>query len=218
MTASSLEVAQLLHRAKLVSWDVDGTLYSLRRFKRQVALLWLEEVLRRRHLLAHREIAILRRHHRRIERARWTGGVLADRPTPAEQALLDRLAPYWYGRAIARSGPLAGVRMVLGHLRLSAVPQVVLSDYRADYKLAALDVGWAFAATYIGEDLGRVKPNPAGFHSMAADFGVSAGEILHFGDRVATDAAAADAVGCRALILGRDFRDYLAVLAQLQGG
>lgn len=204
-------------RIGLVSWDVDGTLYSVRRLKWRLAGMFLREVASGRGLAARRELAALGRHRARIEAARSAGGALDEalRDGVCRGALFD-LEVRWYGRAIKETGARSGVNDLLSFFAARGVPQVVLSDYRVEYKLDALRLKDQFASIYVGESLGYVKPSPEAFERIAADFRIPTASLLHIGDRDDTDGAAARAAGCRCLILGRDFRSFDSLLKQLR--
>jgi HAD superfamily hydrolase (TIGR01549 family) len=202
---------------KVVSWDVDGTLYSVGRLRWRLLGLLLREAAGGRGREARRELAALRGYRAAVEAARRAGGALDEalRDGSRRAALLD-LEGRWYGRALRQAGPRAGVVELLSFLAAEGITQVTLSDYRAEYKLDALRLRSHFAAAYAGERLGYVKPSPKAFAHIASDFSVPAASILHIGDRAETDAAAASAAGCRCLILGRDFRDFRALLRQFR--
>ena len=206
-----------LDQIRLVSWDVDGTLYSVGRLKRQLLGMLLREVASGRGRAARGELAALRRYRQQVDRARSAGGILDEalQEGGGREALLS-LEVRWYGRAIKRTGPQAGVGDLLSFFVAKGVPQVVLSDYRAEYKLDSLGIKDRFASVYVGECLGHVKPSPRAFELIAADFQVHVASILHIGDRVDMDGAAARAAGCRCLILGRDFRGFDSLLQQLR--
>ena len=69
----------------------------------------------------------------------------------------------WYGPAIQKSGTRAGVTSLLSFLAARNVPQVVISDYEAEYKLESLGLDGRFASIYVGENVGFVKPSPKVF-------------------------------------------------------
>lgn len=202
---------------RVVSWDVDGTLYSVGRLRWRLLGLLLREVAGGRGREAREELAALRSYRAGVEAARPGGGAMNEalRDGVRRAELLD-LEGRWYGRALRRTGPRAGVVELLSFIAARGVPQVALSDYRAEYKLDALRLKTHFATAYAGESLGYVKPSPKAFERIANDFRVPAASILHLGDRVETDAAAARAAGCRCLILGRDFRDFGSLLRQFR--
>ena len=201
---------------ELVSWDVDGTLYSIERLKRRLFFLLLRAIAGGRGRAAWAELARLQRYRASIEAARTSSGNRDPIPDKDERAALLRLERDWYGRALRRAGPRRGTIELLEFFAGRKMTQVVFSDYRADYKLDALGLESRFTSIYAGECLGYLKPHPAGFERIAADFGISPGGLLHIGDRAATDAAGARAAGCQSLIIGRDFRNFATLLRAFQ--
>lgn len=183
-------------RVRVVSWDVDGTLYSLWRMSLWLSLLLAGSALSLRFWRGVAELRALARVRRAIDRVRAKGGVV-----PAalllERRALDAVEARWYGRAIARAGLRPGVRALLGRLEGAGIRQVVLSDYEAGYKLAALGVERAFAARYAGEARGLVKPAPALFRGVIDAEGIAPAALLHIGDRAERDGGAAAEVGYR---------------------
>jgi HAD superfamily hydrolase (TIGR01549 family) len=206
-----------VHPIRLVSWDVDGTLYSITRMKWHVTRMLLRETARGRAVLAGKELAALRRYRSRINAARSAGGVLPEffLEQNCREALLE-LEKCWYGPAIEKTGMHRGVSNVMSFLAARDIPQVVLSDYEAAYKLDSLGLAGHFASIYVGERMGFVKPSPFGFQRAAAEHEISIARLLHIGDRVDRDDAGARAAGCQCLIFGRDFPAYDALLNQLR--
>lgn len=206
-----------LNPFRVVSWDVDGTLYSASRLKWLLLGMFAREVAGGRGGAARRELAELRLYRARVEASRSAAGLFAEalREGAYRERLLE-LEGRWYGRALARAGPHPGVADLLAFLSERGIPQVVLSDYRAEYKLEALGLRDRFASVYEGERLGHLKPGPRAFERVAADFGVETASLLHIGDRADTDGAGARAAGCQCLILGRDFRSFSSLLGRLR--
>lgn len=205
-----------LDRTKLVTWDVDGTLYSLRRMKWHIAAKYIRKVIKGEGALARRELVYLKRYRGMIDRARADGGDLSDvLRDDLDLRSLESLALRWYVEAITKTGPRAGVEHVLTMFRDRGIVQVASSDYEAGAKLQSLGLEKYFDAVYVGERLGAVKPNPAVLKRISADFSVPIESMLHIGDRVDRDEAAAKAAGCSCLILGRDFRNFHSLLKHL---
>jgi len=179
---------------ELVTWDVDGTLYSMAAVKRAVIFAGLRGLFSPRVVRNVRELSLLGRFRKTMARARAAGGAL-----PAA-ALADRervLAAEhrWYRPAIARAGIAPGIVELIDRFASAGIPQVVVSDYRADYKLEVLGLRDRFAAVYAAEDHGALKPSPAVFEAVIADHHVALKHILHIGDRDDTDGQAARAAG-----------------------
>jgi phosphoglycolate phosphatase/putative hydrolase of the HAD superfamily len=205
------------HPIKLVSFDIDGTLYSIRRMKWHVLGMFLREAVRGRGLAARRELAALSGYQAAIDVARLAGGTLDE--TLQKHHSRERLLSVerrWYGPAIQKTGTRAGVTNLLSFLATRDIPQVVVSDYEAAYKLEALGLDGRFTSIYVGESLGFAKPSPRVFERVAADFEIPTASILHIGDRVERDYAGALAAGCQCLILGRDFRSFGSLLEHLR--
>jgi FMN phosphatase YigB (HAD superfamily) len=192
---------------------VDGTLYSIRRMKWYLMGMFVREVARGRGLVARRELAALRRYQGAIDFVRSTGGTLDDDPQKRmSRELRLSVERRWYGPAIQKTGTRAGVTNLLSFLAARNVPQVVISDYEAEYKLESLGLDGCFASVYVGERLGYVKPCPKVFQQVTSAFNIPPASLLHLGDRADRDEAGALAAGCQCLILGRDFRTFDSLL------
>jgi HAD superfamily hydrolase (TIGR01549 family) len=178
---------------------------------------FLREAAAGKGLAARRELLALKNYRKEIDAARLTGGRLDldEREIDTRKTRFD-LERRWYGPAIRDAGPRAGIEQVLSFLAARSIPQVVISDYESDYKLAALRLEDYFASTYVGERLGFVKPSPVLFERAAADYEIQPVELLHIGDRVDRDDKAAQAAGCQCLILGRDFANFNELLEELK--
>ena len=207
-----------LNTIKLVSWDVDGTLYSLTRMKWWLLRLMLREFVVGRGADIRHDLKLLQRHRAAIAAVRSRGGILTEGLSVPEREMLLTAERRWYGRAIARTGSRPGVTKLLDFFASKRIPQVVVSDYEATYKLDALRFEGYFRATYCGDSLGFVKPSPRLFDRVVADFNIEPHELLHIGDRSDTDAVAAVAAGCKCLLLGRDFRNFRALADALRPG
>ncbi len=200
---------------EVVSWDVDGTLYSTRKMKFHLLTQAVSQVLRTRSLQAIRELRALHRSTSAVEALRWRkGGCLEELPENRWTQETGGLQRDRFGPAVAATGARKGVRELLAFLQGLGIVQVAVSDYSADYKLAALGLGNFFESTYCGQELGRVKPHPAVFQAILRDFQIFPERTMHIGDRVETDGAAAVAAKCSSLILGRDFPSFPVLLSR----
>jgi FMN phosphatase YigB (HAD superfamily) len=203
---------------RVVSWDLDGTLYSLPRLKRRIWWNLLKSVVAGHGLTAYRELGLLRDFRDSVNEIRLFGGDLSrHRPETlkADRLSLLKLERVWYGKALREIGPQDGVVALLEHFRARSLLQTINSDFRADFKLKALRLADLFDFVVSGEDLGFVKPSPKGFETIAQRFAVPLSSILHIGDSLQKDGASASAAGCRCLILGHDFRDFPSLLARI---
>src|SRR5687768_9123997 len=95
-----------LDRIKLVSWDIDGTLYSIRHMKWHLRRMFLNEIARGQGLAAGKELAALRRYRARINEARLAGGALSEffLMQSCREVLLE-MEKRWYGPALQKTGP-----------------------------------------------------------------------------------------------------------------
>jgi HAD superfamily hydrolase (TIGR01549 family) len=178
-----------LHDFSVVSWDVDGTLYSISAMASMVAWLGIKRLI-----------------------GSAMGGEL---PTGiAEEKLKARLSieRRWYGEAIRRVGTRKGVREALQAFRNAGLRQVAVSDYDCSYKLNALGLETEFDQIYVGEILGYLKPSTALFVSVTRQLCIEPERLLHIGDRRDRDGVAASAAGCSVLIIGEDFRSFPQLL------
>lgn len=199
---------------RIVSWDLDGTLYPMGPMVRALWLLAAREGWRP---ATWRALWALARFRRAMAAVRRRGGVLGDGALAGRAEILAH-EEHWYGRAIARVGVRAGVAEVIRGFRDAGLRQIVVSDYRVEYKLRALGLDSAFDRVYAGEELGHLKPSGALFRRVLDREGATAGELLHIGDHDDRDGLAARAAGCRAIILGRDVRRPGEILRLLGEG
>ena len=95
---------------RLVTWDVDGTLYSLRRMKWFVLLKYLKETIKGNGAFARENLAALRRYRGMIDRARAECMLSDSFRDEVDLSYLEAATHRWYVEAGAnrpRSG--AGV-------------------------------------------------------------------------------------------------------------
>jgi HAD superfamily hydrolase (TIGR01549 family) len=202
-----------IEEIRLVTWDVDGTLYSLHKMKWYVVLQYLQVIANGGRRVAQEDFRFLRRYRQMIENARTGGGVLAaDFPEQLERSAVAAAAHRWYVQVIEKCGPHANLESVLKMLKSRGIRQVAFSDYEAETKLKALKLSEYFDGVYDGVRFGFVKPHPAVLKTIAGDFAIPIESLLHIGDRVDTDEAVSQAAGCRSLIIKRDFKDYASLL------
>ena len=186
---------------KLVSWDVDGTLYPLPllklRFTWALALKvrakgwkWSWETLQGMQGLHEWLDGQRARNAGQVDRGEWEARrEIFER----EKALFAEVLPLL---------PLRGrVLPLLEYFRQTGATQVSLSDLECEYKLRALRVERFFAGSFHSEGIGHWKPSPVPFRLLQERFGVRPEEHLHVGDRPETDGAGAKAGGCHFLLL-----------------
>ena len=202
-----------LKTIRLVSWDVDGTLYSPRWMQWFLLRSLISQVVKGRARETWRDLEILKGFRTRIEQARSTDGIL--NPGAEDREQLCRIQKRWFGTAIRQTGPRPGLRELLAFFEDRQLVQVAFSDYEPNYKVEELGLKKWFVAAYAGDRLGFVKPSPKAFFRISADFSTPLENILHIGDRADTDRLAAVAAGCQCIILGKDFKSFPELLGGL---
>src|SRR5688500_8138713 len=100
-----------LDRIKAVSWDVDGTLYSIGQMKWRVMRMFLREVAHGRGFAAKNELDALSHYRATVDALRVAGGTLNQTPEQQqERELLLSVEKRWYGPAIQKTGPRRGLK------------------------------------------------------------------------------------------------------------
>ncbi|EQB14472.1 hypothetical protein L288_01635 [Sphingobium quisquiliarum P25] len=193
----------------LIVFDMDGTLYDQRSLRWRMARLLMGDAIRTRSLAAVRTLSAYRR-----QRETMGSGMTVD--FVSEQYRLAGRCPDAVRATVAewmerrplpllrrhRTPGVDGLFAKLGRRRAVAV----FSDYKAEDKLAAL--GLSAHLTVAAEDVGRLKPDPAGLLWLMAQANTTAERTMMIGDRDDRDGEAARRAGVRVLIRGRDFRDF----------
>lgn len=183
---------------KLITYDVDGTLYSLPRLRWGIfwrSALGLAPRIRRS------EINSFLRMHEWIDQQRLLNDSRVDpvaweawkKVLCREQEVIHALLP--------RIGPRADALERLKQGRASGAIQVALSDLEARGKIQALGLSPYFDDAVSAESLGFWKPSPEPFRWIQKRYGVEPTQHLHVGDRDSTDGAGARAAGCRFVLI-----------------
>lgn len=188
-----------------VTFDLDGTLYDARAFRR--AYFWRAG------------FGIFRARKIRRLKERFRGEVFADGDalratleqelgvlfqTDAEHArkIEQKLFETLVLEAVKKVGPRPGAHEAVQCVLDAGLKIGVVSDYSPHAKLSALgldDLPWS---TLMGaEQVGALKPYPRVFEHAASELGVSPSAVLHIGDRADTDVKGAEAAGCRAVLV-----------------
>lgn len=186
---------------RLLSFDLDGTLYKVRRFRVAWRLRYERGLLLA--LLAAREKI---RHEPPLPdmdalKQREAELVAPSFGLTAEETL-ERLSELRKDMPWALTGgarPYPGVRGALEAAAARGLKLAVLSDYDPDEKLENLglaDLPWV--AVIGAEHLGALKPHPDSFLELARRAKVAPSQVLHIGDREDLDVDGALAAGMRA--------------------
>ena len=192
---------------EVVSWDLDGTLYSLKPVVRAFRRRILMDLLRGRLWSTLRAGFSLWRRLTTMRKVRDRGGV-EGLPKPAETTNVKIRMATWHSAAVGDVGAQPGLVELLKAIQSTGKRQIVITDYEAEGKLDALKLPIDFERVFEGEVLGAIKPSPKLFMTILEELKIPAHALLHIGDRDESDGAAARGAGCQVLILGRDFEDY----------
>ena len=189
---------------RLVSWDLDGTLYSSTRLFRVVLHQLARSFVAGNGRAALSDIQEFLEARRDIARRRGHDAVPLGLSDLIPRHRIERLEleRRWLLPALRIVGARPAAVRSIHFLRDLDIPQVVFSDLYAEEKLKAIGLRAHFEAVYAGEEIGAIKPHPQAFEQMAVRFDLAPHQILHIGDRPSTDGRAAEAAGCRFLQVG----------------
>ena len=196
-------------RYQAVSFDVDGTLYSLNHFKVHVALRspmdigrWQAMERARRQLRAAQEL------HEDVD-AVIAASMATDLgiPVATASAVAQRLVHDKWPELLRRITPYRLIPGTLEALTHAGVQIVAASDYPPARKLEALKLGtYPWTAMLDAGDLGALKPRPEVYQAIIDSTGLAPHEILHVGDSAQLDVAGAQAVGIHTALVGTEAR------------
>ena len=192
---------------EVVSWDLDGTLYSLQpvvaAFRRRI----LSDLFKGQFWGTLRAGFSLWRRLSTMRKVRDKGGI-EGLPKPAETTHIKIKMADWHSAAVGDVGAQPGLIALLEAIDKSGKRQVVVTDYETEGKLDALKLPITFERIFEGEVLGAIKPSPELFKVILEELQVTPRALLHIGDRDESDGVAARGAGCQVLILGKDFEDF----------
>ncbi len=186
-------------RIKLVSWDVDGTLFSYKRlvfkllrngFRNIFVAGWSNTVKNLREVFEFHRIVELQRLNTNCE----VDPAYLIPFKAAQEREKEALR-------IALNGlpPRSNVIRLIQKFAQYGILQVALSDFECEYKLEALGLRKHFEKAYSCEEIGFWKPSPIPLSKVQYDFGVVPEQHLHIGDRSSTDGMACEQNGCQFL-------------------
>ena len=156
---------------KVVSWDVDGTLYNMKKMVREVHILILHLLFKGHWLVLWRALRALKRHLSFVKMVRAQEGLLEhsiavnpwthpDHEVWIHQLLLP---------AIHRTGVQGFVIEYLSHFSSMGVNQIIVSDFKSHDKLHLLGLTHYFSAFFAGEEIGYLKPSPELFTHVLSE-------------------------------------------------
>ncbi len=186
---------------QVLSLDVDGTLYRVRRLRVAWRLRWerglLLALVAAREKIRHEGVfespeALERREAELVAPSfDMTVDACAERLGHLRDAMPDALT-----KGVR---PFPGVAGALEAAVARGLKLAVLSDYEPDAKLENLGLSHLPWAAKIGADrIGVLKPDKRAFEAVAEALDVPLGAIVHVGDREDVDVEGALSAGCRA--------------------
>lgn len=195
----------------LVIWDLDGTLYFQKEFRKKMAEVLVKNLIFQP--LKWKE-ALLIFYYRRLREGWDSGDTGADLEMRQYEKVgkkfglsleeAKEIIEYWMHRM-----PLKYLRqfrdeeaaILIKKLREQAISTVVYSDYPTKEKLKALEITVEKSFGAGDQEIGCLKPNPKGIEYIVSLYGVEKSQVLMIGDREEKDGLAAKAAGVDSLIL-----------------
>ena len=201
-----------LQRVRVVSWDIDGTMYDLHRLMSAFKLDLLRRMFSLEWVAAWRDFFRLLRFKRHMDRVRKKAGDFAVGTVP-DRHRIEQTQDAMYGRVLPQIGTLDGAIELMEWFQKHGFVQVVFSDYRPSTKLKALGVERFFSHVFAGEDINHLKPSPDAFRHILNHLDLEPEALLHIGDRIDTDAAAAPVVGYQVAIVGSEYESFADLMS-----
>jgi HAD superfamily hydrolase (TIGR01549 family) len=109
---------------------------------------------------------------------------------------IDRVVYNGFNSSFDRIKPLKNSFEMLDMVVANGIPVCVVSDYPPHDKMTKMGfMRYQWAAVINGEDIGQLKPHPAGLQAAMAKMGTKPEETLHVGDSVGFDVRGAKNAG-----------------------
>lgn len=135
----------------------------------------------------------------RFERAAAARGIRPEEMRVLFEDWMVRRPCQHLGTAMRRDLPACLDRLAEADVRLG-----VFSDHPVEAKLRAMGVRGRFdqAISAMDPDVNAMKPHPKGLLVACERWGVEPADVVYVGDRADVDVAAAQAAGCRSILIG----------------
>jgi len=189
-----------LQQIRVVSWDVDGTLFSFAHLARQLIRRTFDSAKLKGWIKTGRALRQLFQYYRIVEKQRCRPDctvILSEFETLRETRIYEREALEF---ALRRIQPRPDALQLLQYCTNNGIIQVALSDFECDYKLEALGLSHHFQKAYSCREIGFWKPSPIPLMKIQKEFGIRPEQHLHIGDRLDTDGEACARNGCLFLL------------------
>lgn len=195
-------------KVRLVVFDLDGTLYDQPPLRRAMAIELARHSLRRRSLRTAETLRAFRQIRELLGEVQGDDFPneqfrLTSRRCGCSEGEVRALVEEWIERRPLAHLPrykAQGIDALFAALRATGRRIAIWSDYPVHAKLAALGLQADHVLWSGDRGVGRLKPDPAGLLALLEAAGATPEETLVIGDRKDRDAAAAAAIGVRALI------------------
>ena len=197
----------------VVSWDLDGTLYSMDAMKTQIIRQLMGSVTRGVSGMTE-AVTFLRLNHKMSQLRGNPIAVSSFLKGPKGQRFLA-LQAEWISKALVHCDPNPGVPALIEQCRSRGLRQVICTDYPIGQKLERLGLVSGWDAHIVASDTYHLKPDRAVFERLCSMLEVSPHQVLHIGDRMDTDGGAA-AAGLSTLILGHDVQDIFELASVVE--
>ena len=220
-----------IRRARIIIFDVDGTLYEAAPLRRRmIAELLLYCARKPRQLETLRVLQVYRHEREKLADEGATEIIQQQYERPASRLGLSPrtvealITPWIHQRPLRHLGPLRvpGVRRLFDQLRASGRVVAIFSDYPAQEKLEALGLAADHIVTATDAEVNRLKPDPRGLEVLLHRLGAEPADCLFFGDRDSRDGAAARRISLPYLLRSArvtdqatEFNDYSEILGSL---
>ena len=196
-----------------VSFDVDGTLYSIKHLKWRIVTRMARDL--KFFLALERERHKLRGGEVEPELLDRIVEAVAERLSRSRQAVaadMERIIHTDWPHVLEGISKPAGMIAMLDRLVHDKVAIGVTSDYPSEEKIAALDLGsYPWRSFVDATASGALKPHPKPYFEFAERMGVEPARILHIGDRHDLDVSGAAAAGMKSMLVGELKSDQSAV-------
>jgi putative hydrolase of the HAD superfamily len=183
---------------KVVAFDLDGTLYPVRRmyFKSLPVLLrhpWLVYCFNKTRKQIRKIRPIPDFYRMQTEMFARNSGMTFDK---ADRLIKRVIYAEWFER-FRGVRPYEGIRPVVEELRRRGIKVAVVSDYPVEEKLNHIGLRDIWDTAFTSEATGYLKPNPEPFLKIMDIFGIKPEELLYVGDDYHYDVIGAGKLGIK---------------------
>lgn len=181
-------------KIKLVSWDVDGTLYSVKDLYWQLFRQYCSSIATKDWQTAHSELNTIKAFHKKFKKI--SNVITTDAFAGLDRPHVRDLEKKWFGNALKNVPVRKEALFWLKHFEKKGIQQVTLSNFECDYKIQSLGLDSFFKKHWSCEFMNELKPSAQPFYSLRKFDNIQDHEHLHIGDRPDMDGKGAKNSGC----------------------